>query len=74
MIKHALGFQNKGHMPHPESIEITKASENELNVCLKFCQTLSQNQYFENNARMFTPIKVPQENLKQFDAAFNEMF
>jgi len=29
---HALASFNKGHLPHPESIVISKASENDLNV------------------------------------------
>lgn len=90
---HTLGFQNKGHMPHPESIVITKASENDLNVYKHFWANIKrrniygdkiytnkeyfQNQYLEHQTQMLTPIKAIKaqpENLKQFDAAFNEMY
>ena len=90
---HALGFQNKGHMPHPESIIITKASENDLNVYRQYWATIKnrafygdkiytnkeyfQDQYLEHKAEMLTPIKAIKaqpENLKQFDAAFNDMY
>ena len=29
---HALNYYNKGTLPHPESIVISKASENDLNI------------------------------------------
>ncbi len=87
---HALGFQNIGHMPHPENIILTKASENDLNVYRQFWATINnraffgdkiytnkeylQAQYLEHKAEMLTPIKAQPENLKQFDAAFNEIY
>lgn len=90
---HALGFQNKGQIPHPESIIITKASENDLNVYRQYWAHITnrafygdkiythkeyfQGQYLEYKAEMLTPIKAIKaqpENLKQFDAAFNDMF
>lgn len=90
---HALGFQNKGQIPHPESIIITKASENDLNVYRQYWAHITnrafygdkiythkeyfQDQYLEYKAEMLTPIKAIKAqpvNLKQFDAAFNDMF
>lgn len=90
---HALGFQNKGHIPHPEGIVITKASENDLNVYKQYWANIQrrtiygdkiytnkeyfQNQYIQHHTEMLTPvkaIKAQPENLKQFDAAFNEMY
>jgi len=70
---HALNYYNKGTLPHPESIVITKASENDLNVFKENWATIQARQFFgdkiyhdkdffdelyaKEQSIMYTPIK-----------------
>ena len=70
---HTLGSYNKGCLPHPEGIVISKASENDLNVFKDNWATLKDKTFFgdkiyihkayfdelylENNSEMLTPVK-----------------
>jgi hypothetical protein len=70
---HALASFNKGHLPHPESIVISKATENDLNIYKDNWATLKNKTFFgdkiyvhkdffdqlylKNNSEMLTPIK-----------------
>lgn len=71
---HATGFQVKGHLPHPESIIVTKASENDLNAYKHYLSPIENrsfygdkiyahkeyfdNLYTQNKTEMLTPIKA----------------
>ena len=73
MKLHTLNSYNKGTLPHPESIVITKASENDLNVFKENWATTQARQFFGDKiyhdkdffdevylikqSVMFTPIK-----------------
>jgi len=73
MKLHALNYYNKGTLPHPESIVITKASENDLNVFKENWATIQARQFFgdkiyhdkdffdevylKKQSVMYTPIK-----------------
>jgi hypothetical protein len=62
---HALGFSSPGHLPHPESIIISKASESDLNIFKRYW------------SEMLTPIKTIQDQptfLKQMEKAFNDCY
>jgi hypothetical protein len=70
---HALNLYNKGTLPHPQSILITKASENDLNVFkenwaeiaskiffgdkIYYDNDFFKDLYLRNKAIMYTPIK-----------------
>jgi hypothetical protein len=70
---HALNFYNKGTLPHPESIVVSKASEGDLTIFKEnwaeirdrkffgdkiYCsEDFFENLFSENNCTMFTPIK-----------------
>lgn len=70
---HALNFYNKGTLPHPESIVISKASENDLSVFKENWAEIRNRKFFgdkiycnedfferlftRNTSTMFTPIK-----------------
>lgn len=70
---HALNLYNKGTLPHPESIVISKASESDLNIFKENWASLSNKTFFgdkiykdtaffeqlyqENQSIMYTPIK-----------------
>ena len=70
---HSLSFYNQGNLPYPESIIISKASENDLNVFKEnwakianrkffgdkiYCDTdFFERLYSEKKSIMFTPIK-----------------
>lgn len=70
---HSLNHYNKGTLPHPESIVISKASENDLNVFkenwseiygktffgdkIYHNRDFFENLYIENQITMLTPIK-----------------
>lgn len=70
---HGLNFYNKGTLPYPESIVISKASENDLNVFKENWAEISDRKFFgdkiyydneffeklytEKKSIMFTPIK-----------------
>ena len=70
---HALNYYNKGTLPHPESIVITKASENDLNVFKENWATIQYRHFFgdkiyhdkdffyevytKKQSIMYTPIK-----------------
>jgi hypothetical protein len=71
---HALCYQNNGHMPHPESFIITKASESDLNVFKQFWGYIRNRKFYGdkiyinkeyflnhklmNNIEMLTPLKA----------------
>lgn len=71
---HALASQNKGQLPHPESIVITKASENDLTVFKENWSIIEERTflgdkiyinkeffdelYKENKSEMLTPVKA----------------
>jgi hypothetical protein len=70
---HGLGFYRKGHLPHPEQLLFTKASENDIAHLKRVATYIDNRTYFgdkiygnvdfwsemeqTNNSRMFTPIK-----------------
>jgi len=70
---HALNYYNKGRLPYPESIVMSKASENDLVIFKENWATIKNRSFFgdkiyrnesffndifeTNNSRMFTPIK-----------------
>jgi Transposase DDE domain len=70
---HTLAFRNKGQLPHPESIIISKASESDLEIFKEYwssvknrtffgdkiyiSQAFFENMYKENNSEMLTPVK-----------------
>jgi len=70
---HGLGFYHKGHLPHPEQLLLTKASENDITHLKRVASYIDNRTYFgdkiygnvdfwsemekTNNSRMFTPIK-----------------
>jgi hypothetical protein len=70
---HALGFEVNNQIPHPESIIITKASENDLTVFKENWSTIKNRTFYgdkiytdktffddllkENNSQMLTPVK-----------------
>jgi len=70
---HALNSYNKGTLPYPESIVISKASENDLNIFKENWSSIQSRSFFgdkiyydepffealynEKNSTMFTPIK-----------------
>ncbi len=70
---HTLNFYNKGTLPYPESIVISKASESDLTIFKKnwakikdrkffgdkiYCnEEFFENLFSENNSTMLTPIK-----------------
>ena len=71
---HVLGFSNLGRLPHPESIILSPASHNDLNIFKESWSDITNrgfygdkiyfdNDFFsnlekENNATMFTPVKA----------------
>ena len=71
---YALAFVNHSHLPHPESIVISKASENDLTVFKNNWATLKNRTFFgdkiyikqeffdelyiKNNSEMLPPIKA----------------
>ena len=70
---HGLGFYRKGHLPHPEQLLFTKASENDITHLKRVATYIDNRTYFgdkiygnvdfwaemeqTNNSRMLTPIK-----------------
>lgn len=70
---HALNFYNKGTLPYPESIVMSKASESDLTIFkenwsairnrsffgdkIYYNEVFFENLFTENNSTMFTPIK-----------------
>jgi len=70
---HGLGFYHKGHLPHPEQLLFTKASENDITHLKRVATYIDNRTYFgdkiygnvdfwaemeqTNNSRMLTPIK-----------------
>lgn len=70
---HAVAFHNSGQLPHPESIIITKASENDLTVFKEYWNTIENRTFFgdkiytnrdffdklyaERKSEMLTPVK-----------------
>lgn len=70
---HALNFYNKGTLPYPESIVMSKASESDLTIFkenwsairnrsffgdkIYYNEAFFENLFTENNSTMFTPIK-----------------
>lgn len=70
---HALAFQRKGHLPFPEDLLLTPASENDLNVFKQAWSTIENRTFFgdkiyhdkdffteiasSQNAVMLTPVK-----------------
>ena len=70
---HALNFYNKGTLPYPESIVMSKASENDLTIFKENWSRIQDRKFFgdkiycsdeffqslfeENKSSMFTPIK-----------------
>ena len=70
---HGLGFYRKGHLPHPEQLLFTKASENDITHLKRVATYIDNRTYFgdkiygnvdfwaemeqTNNSRLLTPIK-----------------
>lgn len=73
MKLHALNFYNKGTLPYPESIVMSKASENDLNIFKENWAEIENRNFFgdkiynnseffdnlytQKNSKMFTPVK-----------------
>lgn len=71
---HALGFSSFGHLPHPESIIISKASENDLSIFKTYWSGIGNRTFYgdkiyinkeffeqlykDKNSEMLTPIKA----------------
>lgn len=74
---HALGFSSFGHLPHPESIIISKASENDLSIFKTYWSGIENRTFYgdkiyinkeffeqlyqDKNSEMLTPIKAVKE-------------
>jgi len=71
---HALAFSRPGHLPFPESLIVTPASENDLNVQMQYCSNFYNRTFYGDkiyndadffirmsesyNSRMMIPIKA----------------
>lgn len=86
---HALSYHRKGHLPHPEQLLLTSASENDLNVFKQAWSNIEDRTFFGDkiykndvffeqimvtkNSIMLTPIKGI-KNQSDFDKNFNRAY
>jgi hypothetical protein len=86
---HALSFHRKGHLPHPEELLLTAASESDLNVFKQAWGSINDRTFFgdkiykseeffeqmreTNNSVMLTPIRKIM-NQSEFETNFSRAF